>query len=86
MTTYLHIFLQNTTYNINTNCHQLATDLFPQACYRLTKPTDLSRLVDNLPQAGKINSFRQACEISGCVGKRSVKENTKTQKINNRST
>ena len=35
--------------------------------YRLTKPTDLSRLVDNLPQAGKINSLRQACEISGCV-------------------
>jgi hypothetical protein len=49
-------------------CQQLATDLFPQACYRLTKPTDLSRLVDNLPQAGKINSLRQACEISGCVG------------------
>jgi hypothetical protein len=46
---------------------QLATDLFPQACYRLTKPTDLSRLVDKLPQAGKINSLRQACEISGCV-------------------
>jgi hypothetical protein len=22
-------------------CQQLATDLFPQACYRLTKPTDL---------------------------------------------
>ena len=48
-------------------CQQLATDLFPQACYHLTKPTDLSRLVDNLPQAGKINSLRQACEISGCV-------------------
>ena len=48
-------------------CQQLATDLFPQACYRLTKPTDLSRLVDNLPQAGKINNLRQACEISGCV-------------------
>jgi hypothetical protein len=48
-------------------CQQLATDLFPQACYRLTKPTHLSRLVDNLPQAGKINSVRQACEISGCV-------------------
>ena len=48
-------------------CQQLATDLFPQACYRLTKPTDLSRLVDNLPQAGKINSLRQTCEISGCV-------------------
>jgi hypothetical protein len=48
-------------------CQQLATDLFPQACYRLTKPTDLSRLVDNLPQAGKINRLRQACEISGCV-------------------
>jgi hypothetical protein len=48
-------------------CQQLATDLFPQACYRLTKPTDLSRLVDNLPQAGKINNLRQTCEISGCV-------------------
>ena len=48
-------------------CQQLATDLFPQACYHLTKPTDLSRLVDNLPQAGKINRLRQACEISGCV-------------------
>jgi hypothetical protein len=46
---------------------QLATDLFPQVCYRLTKPTDLSRLVDNLPQAGKINNLRQAREISGCV-------------------
>jgi hypothetical protein len=31
------------------------------------KPTDLSRLVGNLPQAGKINNLRQACEISGCV-------------------
>jgi hypothetical protein len=41
--------------------------MFPQACYRLTKPTDLSRLVDNLLQADKINSLRQACEISGCV-------------------
>jgi hypothetical protein len=48
-------------------CDQLATDLFPQAYYRLTKPTYLSRLVDNLPQAGKINSLQQACEISGCV-------------------
>ena len=48
-------------------CQQLATDLFPQACYRLTKSTDLSRLVDNLPQAGKIHSLRQTCEISGCV-------------------
>ena len=48
-------------------CQQLATDLFPQVCYRLTKPTDLSRLVDNLLQAGKINSLRQTCEISGCV-------------------
>jgi hypothetical protein len=48
-------------------CQQLATDLIPQACYRLTKPTDLSRLVDNLPLAGKINSLRQACEISGCI-------------------
>jgi hypothetical protein len=48
-------------------CDQLATDLFPQAYYRLTKPTYLSRLVDNLPQACKINSLQQACEISGCV-------------------
>ena len=51
-------------------CQHFATDLFPQACYRLTKPTDLSRLVDNLPQAGKINSLRQTCENSGCVGEK----------------
>ena len=49
-------------------CHkQLATYLFPQACYRLTKPIDLSRLVDSLLKTGKINNLRQACEISGCV-------------------
>ena len=60
-------------------CQQLATDLFPQVCYRLTKPTDLSRLVDNLLQAGKINSLRQTCEISGCVVKRGLDSISKTR-------
>jgi hypothetical protein len=55
---------------------QVATALSSTACdghvpasllYRLMEPTDLSRLVDNLAQADKINNLRQAYEISGCV-------------------
>jgi hypothetical protein len=64
-------------------CQQLATDLFKQTCYRLTKPTDLSWLVDNLPQAGKMNNLRQACEISACVDVSEVSGSVITQAANN---
>ena len=39
----------------------------PASLFPSDKPTDLSRLLDNLPQADKINHLRQACEISGSV-------------------